>query len=388
MISARVTDAAALAARTPAELSAYLRARGWDLASRTPSGATWTHELDGQEVEILQPLDHELRDYPLRVADALATLAAFEGRSELDVLRDMSAATWDVHTLRMFPADEPAGMIGMEDGVLAMESLRGLVSAAAYPIFSQRSRAVQPARRPQGLVDFLRGVRIRPATEGSFILTAHTPVPPRLAMQTSLFDDSTPEHSDEPVERRVSLAIYRAVRVASSAADAALLTDDGLQPFTDAVEDGLSANLCEALAGSGGASGHPFEFSLSMAVTRQAGALAPIRFARHHLPLLREAASELRARTPEENVTIIGDVVRLHREATAGGEITLVGRVDDADTLRRIWVELAGDDYSVAMDAHVRTRQVSLTGNLSRRGTRFYLTNHSGLQIVAESLSE
>lgn len=379
-----VTDAAALAARTPAELSAYLRAHEWHLASRTDVVALWTMEVDNGELELLQPVDQGLRDYALRIADAVSLLATVENRSELDILRRISESVWDVHTLRLFPADEPAGLIAIEDGVLAYESLRGLVSAAAYPVFSGRQRAVQPARKPQGLTDFLRGVRIGPAAEGSYVMTVHTPVPPRLSDPPTLYDDFSPPIDAEPIERQVSLAMYQAVRAAYNAADSALLTDDGLEPFNGSIADGVSANLCEALAGFGGVSGHPFEFGVSLAVTRPSTTeVPPIRFRRHHLPVLREAAAELRARTPEEDVRVVGDVVRLHREASSGGEITLVGRVDDSEVLRRIWIELSAVDYQSAMTAHSQTRQVTVRGNLVRRGTRYYLTRPAGFQIVA-----
>lgn len=99
--------------------------------------------------------------------------------------------------------------------------------------------------------------------------------------------------------------------------------------------------------------------------------------------MLKEAASELRARTPEEGVVITGEVVRLHREPGGAGEITLVGRVDDQEFLRRIWMDLPGEDYELAMRAHQEMHEVSVTGNLVRRGTRYVLTSPSGFRILS-----
>jgi hypothetical protein len=53
-----------------------------------------------------------------------------------------------------------------------------------------------------------------------------------------------------------------------------------------------------------------------------------VRFRRDHIPVIREADVELRARTREDDVVVTGEVVRLHREPGGAGEITLVGRVD------------------------------------------------------------
>ena len=387
MIDAHIRDAAALAARSPAELSGYLRARSWRLARRTETVAFWTLAVDGDELEIMQPLDPGLRDYALRVGDAIAVLAAAEGRSELEVLQQVSGSTWDVHTVSLFPADEPAGMITIEDGVTAYECLRGLIIAAAYPVFAKQQRAVQPARKPQGLTEFMRGVRVGPATAGSYVLTAYTPVPPRLSGQSSLFDDPAaglPE--EEPLERQVSLRLYQAVQAAHEAADAALLSADGLEPFTASVNRGVSANLCEALTGFGGSAGHQFQMSMSLAATRRNTArLAPVRFRRDHLPVLKEAAAELRARTPEEDVAVTGEVVRLHREGQSTGEITLVGRIEDSEVLRRIWIDLPISDYEAAMRAHQDMRQVTVRGSLTRRGTRFYLSGPTGFRVLADT---
>ena len=351
--------------------------------------AFWGLPFDGDELEVMQPLDPGLRDYPSRVGDAIVVLSVAEGRSELDVLRQVSESTRDVHTVSLFPADAPAGMIAIEDGATAYDSLRGLVSAAAYPVFAQQQRAVHPARKPQGLTDFMRGVRVGPAAAGSYVLAAYTPVPPQLSGQPSLLDELggvTGPPEEEPLERQVSLRLYEAVRATREAADAALLSADGLEPFTTAVGRGVSANLCEALAGFGGGAGHPFQLSVSLAATRRhATTLVPVSFRRDHVPVLKEAAAELRAITPEEDVAVTGEVVRLHRERQSAGVITLVGRIEESDVLRRIWVDLPVADYEAATRAHQLMRRVTVRGNLVRRGTRFHLLGPTGFRLLADN---
>lgn len=80
-------------------------------------------------------------------------------------------------------------------------------------------------------------------------------------------------------------------------------------------------------------------------------------------------------------MVVTGEVVRLHREAGGAGEITLVGRVDDQEPLRRIWMDLPADDYALAMRAHEEMHEVTVTGSLVRRGTRYILTHASGFRI-------
>jgi hypothetical protein len=389
MINAEVTDRGALSARSPSELAMYLRAQSWTIRGRSSTAVQWVKVSDGDEYEALQPLESGLRDYSARVRDVLHVLAVVEGRSELDVLDDISNVSMDVHSVRCFPTDSGPGMIGLDDGVQAFESLRNLVVAAAYSVSADQPRAVQPTRKPAEVLKFVRDVRIGPSKEGSFVLSVHTPIRPRLTSgQASLFDVENagdPEPA-EPFERQVSLRIYDAVRAAHDAANDALVNTNGLDAFTSSIRRGISANLCEALVGLGGEAGHPFELSLTLAAARPLAArtIPPIRFRHDHLPVLTAAAQELRERIAEEGVLAVGNVVRLHREGLGFGEISIAGTVEGEDRLRRIWMDLDGPDYDEAVRAHREMLSASVRGDLVRRGTRLYMKNPTAFQVLSE----
>jgi hypothetical protein len=264
--------------------------------------------------------------------------------------------------------------------------MRGLVLAAAYAVAGDQPRAVQPARRPAEVSRLLREVRVGPPAEGSFVLSVHTPVPPRLSpAQPALFESE--DAPTEPFERLVSLKLYDAVQAAYNAANGALADADGLDAFTEVVPVGVSANLCEALVGLGGEAGHAFELALRLAPSRplRSGRFSPIRFRRDHLPVLASAARELRERVPEEGVVVEGNVVRLHREGSGAGEITVAGTIDEDDRLRRVSMSLPGGDYLVAARAHQEMSVVAVRGDLVRRGTRLFLTNPVGFRPVPDA---
>jgi hypothetical protein len=352
------------------------------------TAARWIRVLDGEEFEALQPLESGLRDYAARIRDVLRILSVVEGRSELDILADISNVSMDVHSVRCFPAECGPGMISLEDGVRAFESLRSLVLAAACSVSAQRQQAVQPPSKPTEVLDLIRSVRIGPSREGSFILSVHTPIPPRLTSgQSSLFDleEGIGYEPAEPFERRVSLRIYDAAQAAQRAANSALVDPNGLDAFTEAVPDGVSANLCEALAGLGGERQHPFELSLSFAASRPVTRrMPPVRFRHDHLPVLMAAAQELRARIPDQGVLVTGNVVRLYREGGGAGEISIAGTLDgeDDERLRRVWTKLAAPDYDAATRAHRDMLPVSVRGDLVRRGTRLYMSNPTAFRVL------
>src|SRR5262249_3954268 len=95
-----IRDAAALGAVRPADLAAYLRGNGWHQAyvANGRSGVWTTQDPDGPE--ILVPADHFLADYLNRISDAIFTIAAAEGRSELEILSDIARVGYDVVRVR------------------------------------------------------------------------------------------------------------------------------------------------------------------------------------------------------------------------------------------------------------------------------------------------
>src|SRR3712207_288218 len=96
---ARVQDRVALAAVSPAELASYLRANGWTLLQGGAANTALFRKaaVDGGEAfETDIPLRQDFGDYPQRVAELLHNLEVVEGRSQLDILRDLQASAVDV----------------------------------------------------------------------------------------------------------------------------------------------------------------------------------------------------------------------------------------------------------------------------------------------------
>src|SRR6266702_5837874 len=147
MIDVEITDRSALAARSPSDLAMYLRARNWVTRQQSETAVQWIKIVDGDEYEALQPLESRLRDYGARVRDVLRVVAVVEGRSELEVLQDISNVSMDVHSVRTYPADSAPGTIALDDGV--QESIHGL--SAVKGVATLRSvRVARGARCGRG----------------------------------------------------------------------------------------------------------------------------------------------------------------------------------------------------------------------------------------------
>jgi hypothetical protein len=90
------------------------------------------------------------------------------------------------------------------------------------------------------------------------------------------------------------------------------------------------------------------------------------------IPLIQEAARLFKDTAPVDDVEVQGFVTRLHRRPQdVPGEITLEGFVDAE--LRRIAVQLSGEAYSQAVQAHEQRQRVACAGDLVKEGRGFRL---------------
>ena len=373
----QVIDGQALASPVPRNIRLYLQMHGWQRqteASAKPDVWTWQTE-DGM-YEVIAPSSRDARDYRQRVAELLRTVAIAEDRSELDLLRDLTMVSYDIQYVHThFPS--PPGTAPLRDAAEAFAAAQAMLSASTAAL--EAPRLVLPSRRPSRTLELMQRVLAGPTREGSYVISIWVPVPPRLTQDEDLvlFDDPS-----EPFEREATKHLNRALAAARAAVSEALNTDDGLDAFVRRESLGISANLCEALANLAGEEAVGFDVQFAWSLERPVAGLEPrVAFNEESIPVLSEAARELRARLPEDEVRLRGNVVRLHREEQLGnGEVTIAGSVVD-DPLgkhRRVSLDLAESDYELAIRAHQSFADVEVVGSLIQRGTRTYLRNTRG----------
>jgi hypothetical protein len=386
-VDVRIVDLEALTARDPSQIALYLRSRGWE-ASTELGGTLWRYSVGDGEVEALVPSNSRMRGYAGFIRQLLDLLEQVEHRSQLEIFRDISTAAADVQYVRTMP-NSPAGTIPINDASKTLENIRQWVLAAAVDVSSPFRKAVQPTRKPSDALEFMRTVRLGPSYEGSYIWSVEVPLPPRVGQEMLPFEDPDLHYQAQPFPRRVSQLLYRATTKARNAAQLVVHQDQGLDAFTSQVDEGVSANLCESLAGLAGEDQHPFELRFQWAISRPAEPTAPLTFDPPTVQVLSEAARQLRARMPEEDVRVIGSVVRLHRESSLGaGEVSIAGVMDGDPTERlwRVWVELTEQDYATGIQAHNSGQLVSVRGDLTRRGNRSTISRVTAFELVPEQL--
>ena len=380
----QVIDEQALLDLSPRNIRVYLRTHGWLRNEDSIGSDVWALSVRDGVYEVISPSTRQKRDFAKRASELLRTLSIAEDRSEIDVIRDLVTATYDIQYFTTHH-EGPSGTAPLRMAADVFSSVVGLISASTATI--EEPRLVLPSKRSSATNNFMKKVLAGPTTDGSYVVSIWVPVPPQLTPEEDqvLFDGLT-----EPFERRATRHLNRSLIAARMAAQEVLDSDKGLDAFTERSSDGISANLCEAiLALAGGEEGSSIDVRFAWALDRPVGNIqTSVTYPAETLPVFREAAREMRERIPEDEVLFRGNVVRLHRDTQLGpGDVTIAGSVvdDPSEKFRRVSVNLSEVDYQSALVAHETFGEVEIFGSLQQRGTRTYLVTHHGLTVMSSS---
>ena len=368
MATLRFGDRYPLRAITPIALSSYARSEGWDKV-----GAYWEYSdiYAGEgKPEIIVPRTDVIDDYAMAVSDLIAVFARILERDEITVYRDLTLADRDVMRVRAIDAD-PEGL-PFESSHAMLAYTRGMLVAAANSL--DDGRPVYRTAASGHAANYLQRVRLGHTERGSFALVLVSPaVAPRL--QTLLPDD--PDEV-EPRERQVAQRLAQSLSAARSASERAVGGDT--TAFAQVVTSGVSANLCEAVAGLV-EDVAAFDVSFSWALTRPTNTeRGPVSFAPGDIPILREAARSLRSLEPERGHRLYGFIHQpAHPETGIAGTVRLKTYVDGKE--RSVIAILSTYDLARALLARRERAMVCLEGDLERSG-RWHLRNARLVAVI------
>ena len=369
-MKASIWDTGALTAVSPVALSAYARGSGW---TKIEQYGDHSDVYVGEGLpEIILPRTQRLGDYPNVVSQLIGIFARAAEVDELSLYRDLVTSDRDVIRVRVQGEDD--GAVSLTDGVNLIGGARDMLLAAACSLWHPQPLYRAGANKEAN--DYLRQVRLGQTEQGSFTVTLLTPViPPPMQQQLDL----KWQIERDPVERRITKRLAEALTATREATEKTIGGDDNA--FTTAVSQGISANLCEALAELIEPS-PALDVSLSWARTRpRERARDVIRFDNDDASILREAARAFRNREPRPDERLFGFVHRLKRgENETAGTITLRADIDGQP--QSVTAVLAQSDYERAIEAHEGRAAVIAQGDLERVGQRWSLLNPRIVSIV------
>lgn len=372
----QIRDRAAMDALPIVNLRAYLNSQGWiDIGAWGERPITVFAKEEGERTwEILVPHTDNIGGYAENMAESIAVLATVEDRSQLNVYYDLLGAGADTIRVR--------SMNGAAGESLSLRRRANLLSDA-YRMLSSAARA---AEKPQAVfrgpissevVEYLDNVRPLPGYQEGYAITLHSPVPAGFGTQQDFGDDYIP-----PFPRQVTTRLASALRHSSAAVSRAVVSDT-LEPFREAVPNGVSANLCSSIAELA-KKGGGVEIDLTWGKVRPSDVpTVPLRFSERSADVLTEAARLFRRDEPLLNEAVIGHIVKLEREITEfDGRATVVYvRRGRPIRMQATFEESAYDTVIRAFDDRV---PVSVDGDVYRVGNTYELRNPRNLSLVAE----
>jgi hypothetical protein len=341
----------------PSELSGYLASRGWHREGSWRGAGVWALESSGR---LLIPDRREFPDDSELLQEAVRKLAGYEERPERELLLDISEPMVDSQYFRTHP-DTPSGTAPLLSGTKAVQGVHDLMRTAAR-MAEQGPHMFFEGRRSAFVESFLHRVILGSARPGSYVLTARVPVAPSNQPQLSLWDDDRAGGRQPELSGRVALSLlFHAVTAARVATGHVIgqrvaAGRERLDIFDDSVEQGVSANLCRALADLGGHfRDKPFEIGFSWArglPSRESE--DPIAFTGVMAGVLSRAADELERLAKSGYAHILGEVETLNMRAGEEPRIKVVGefRSDNRDSYQRaLWVIVSRNQYDQAIEA-------------------------------------
>lgn len=371
----------------PRDVEQYLKKAHWREVKRVPEELV-IYELptsDGRTEHVWLPLSTELGDYSVAMARLVQVVADIRGMSQLQVFEDLQT-TGKGDVIRVKSVDQldaHQNTVPLADGIMLINQARALASASASSV--SQKRPVYPSSPAADVRLFLKQLRLAQTEPGSFIVKLVAPI---------IQDDGKPamlEGMPEsiPFSRKAIMQMMRGLETLRVVAETMYQRGTfRIGPFEDAVPDGVSANLCEALIfGDNVKETRPIEVGVSWSYLYDAPSDLPAKSIAFHPEILgyvQEAAREFRRKNPEK-VTLDGIVTHLERQnKTDPGAIRLATVVDGK--LKYVRMNLAMPHYDQAIVAHQRRDTVSVTGELRAQGYILRMANVEGFAILNEAL--
>lgn len=379
-----IRDIQTLKSLGPLDLAIYLKSKGWNETRIQPGqSSTWIfRDSDNEEYEILLPLNSTIKDYALRIGELLKTLELAENRSQFEIYHDLQSTSTDVVRLRFNVPNSTEGSIPIEKGVEIMNSVWDMMMSAACSTIAPRP--IYPCRKPNLAVDYMRKVRLGQTEQGSYVVTVLSPVPPELNIgQTKLFKMEDPA---DPFERKVTVNLANALNDMRSAAERTAVTSS-FEHFEKAIERGVSANLCEAVAKLSFYNDQYQDLNVNFSWARTRPILREpsqnIHLSAELMPVFKEVARVFKESAPQEDFEVRGPIVRLERQEGASmGKVTVLAFIDEQP--RKINFELPDELYHMAVQAHDHQQTIICYGILIREGRSFTLKNPRELTLESE----
>ena len=372
----QIRDRTALSSLSVVSLRSYLISREWkNQGSWGERPATiFAKEHGGRWWEVRLPTRDTVADYAENMAESVSVLAQIEGRSQLEVFYDLAASGADV--IRVRAADGTVGgPLSLRRSASLLNDAYNMLAASARA--AERPKAAYRGKMSSDVADYLDNVHPVPSDYRDYSMTLHSPVPMGFGRQGDFGDGFL-----APFSRMVTTKLAQGLEHTTTAVERAV-ADDTLEPFRQAVDHGVSANLCDSVAALARQS-QGIEIDLIWADVRPSEASdSHFQFSPASADILVEAARSFRRDEPWLDESVVAQVVKLERDLREfDGRATILYVWDGHPT--RIQVTFEESFYNTVIEAFQKREPIKVDGDIYRAGSGYQLRNPRNLALLTE----
>jgi hypothetical protein len=360
----------------PLKLEKFLLSRGWVEDGYVGDKAKVWHRQEEEhfDLEIIQPLDNRLRDYSQRMYEIIQVLSEFEVKELAGILDEIVNFDSDIVKVRVMSPDVDNGSIPLGDGVLLFEKARDLLVSTTLSTF-KKNRYFSGAW-PADVKDFLGTLKLGQTEYGSYIVNVIAPI---------VISSENREGERSSITREVSNNLARSL-VATTTAVTKYEASEDLIVFEEAINNGVSANLCDALIGISGSKGHrDIEISIQLAGVEEnfQEIIKKHYFLSRHISVLKIASEYYKGNYTIERYSVCGLVIRMdHTPSEDYGVIRVASLVNGS--LKNISIQLDLNDYWLAVRAHESNELVKCLGVLMVTSRTANLMDPKGFEVIED----
>lgn len=356
-------------------VTAYLGASNWTRRADFPRKELIVFDGpaddSGEPIQAVFPSSTRFSDFRRRLVDLLDALSVIEDRPAMEIALDMLNPSVDRVRARVISEFASSGSIPLTYASVLVKGLRELVVAAVCAEdeprpFYAKAKKIGSKHAEQW--------RLGQTQMGSFVATLECPVTPPAGRA---FRPSGP-----PFERRVTERIMRGLGQLHTA-----VMDGRVDALVDGYENGLNANMCEALLSL---RDHPGDLQIEFGVSWSKRLASPLDLPRAVLieergfEFLVQTARALRESDESVERELRGLIVKLSTVNTdftvpqnvvfVEGRIATLRFTDERGRRQHAKMSLAADDYKIACEAHRDKKLVAVRGRLEREGKQWRIS--------------
>jgi hypothetical protein len=369
----------------PPQVVAYLRARGWRQRKSfcEEKASLWLAPAEAADVDVLLPRRKTLGDYELRMNDLLRGVAKAEGRSWTEVLQDLALVNADVLRLCVSDVDGDGITVPFRSSIKLLRSVQDIFEAAALATLEKRPFFTN--RKVERVKEYIAQLRLGHTEHSSFVFTIASPLPvpedkdePGEAASCSTVED--------PFERQVTRTLMKALEATKKAAESG--KGEGiLEAFQSVVKDGVSANLCDAIAHVMNMSpGRGIELSMSWAACRAKPQGVPnkVGFRKESVQIIEAAGDAFWGMSKDYDTKIEGMISALETRGREGRPVaSIMGYIHGhAQMVRAAFGEEHARELMLAYDQRLL---IKCEGDLIREHDQYVLKNARYFEIAGSA---